>query len=112
MVGATVLTDDYRRDPLADSCLRIELEETAIVMAVRIDEPWRENEAGCVDDPFTRASGQLAEFGDPVGDDSNRCPARGCAGAVHDPGIDDQGGGRLLCRRSGCRRSGRRNEDE
>jgi len=65
------------------------LEQTAVVVAVRIDETGRQRQATGVHDLFPRNRFELADGGDPVAFQAHRALATWRTGTVDDPGIDD-----------------------
>ena len=66
------------------------LEQSAIMVAVGVDEAGREDQPVRVDDAIVRVARPMTDCVDAAVDDPNLGVARRRAGAVDDPGIDDE----------------------
>jgi hypothetical protein len=87
---AAVLADDDRRHALTHGRERLALvEEAAVVVAVRVDEAWREREASGVDDTVARPGTHPSDVGNAVTDDAHRSRSPRRAGPVEDEGVRD-----------------------
>ena len=75
--------------------------QTAVVVAVRIDEARREHETMRIDDLLALLRRKLADRRDSIAGDAYVDASRWCAGAIDDTGIahDEVGGRNLLCGR-------------
>jgi hypothetical protein len=89
--AASVLADDDRGDTLADHGEALAMiDQTTVVMTVRVDESWRERESVGVNNALARAWGQRADGDDPVTVDSNIRSATGTSGPVDDAGVANE----------------------
>jgi hypothetical protein len=89
---AAVLSNDNRGDTLADGSERIGvLVETAIVMAVRVDEPGRKSQPACPDDGLARLRLKPANVDDaPASDPNGGAEARPAGAIEYRRALDDR----------------------
>src|SRR5256885_17068928 len=94
--GTPVLAHYYRSDPLAHrgECIAV-LEQSAIVVAVRVDEARRERQPLGIDDAITSGPRKLADRHDASIEYPHVGHSGGRAGAVEYLRVDDQRGLRL-----------------
>jgi hypothetical protein len=95
--AATVLPDNDRRDALADHRERVARSiEAAIMMAVRVDKPWRQRLTGGVERPLARLRRQLSDGDDAIASDADVAATSRFAAAIDQQGAANQRG---RCRR-------------
>ena len=81
--SAAIASDD-RRHAHPDEILGPWLFDEIVGVSVNVDEAWRDDEAGGVDNLASLGSGDRADGGDASCCDRHISPARRRAGAVHD----------------------------
>jgi hypothetical protein len=96
-VAAAILAHERAGDALTYLARRIRMVvEAAGGVAVHIDESWRDDTAGHIDDSLARARRQvLLYLDDGVARDADVGGPRRSASAVHDLAVLDEQGGRL-----------------
>jgi hypothetical protein len=97
-----VLSDHDGRDPLVDGGERVAmLEDSAVGVAVGVDETRREDEASRVDDLLPRPRLQRADLRDAAVGEAHRGAPPGRPGAVDDERVEDERAGGRAGRRGG-----------